>query len=245
MKTLYVDIETTPNLAHVWGLFDQTVSLSQLRESTRMFCFGAKWRDARSTMFFSEHKHGHEEMVHSAHALLHQADVVVHYNGTSFDIRHLNREFLLAGLTPPAPYQQIDLLRVVKKAFLFPSNKLAYVSEVLEIGGKVQHEGHTLWVKCMAGDPKAWKEMERYCKQDVDLLPELHDKLLPWITNHPNHSLYSGEPGTCPNCGSASFHREGHAYTSVGKYPRFQCNDCGRWFQGTHREDGTDVRGVA
>ena len=29
-RILIIDIETSPNLAYVWGLFDQTVSLSQL-----------------------------------------------------------------------------------------------------------------------------------------------------------------------------------------------------------------------
>lgn len=244
MKTLYLDIETTPNVADVWGLWQQNVALSQLRASTRLLCFGAKWAGER-TKFWSEFKDGPGEMVIAAHLLLDEADVIVHYNGKNFDVKHLNREFITAGLRPPSPFQQIDLLAVVKKNFSFPSNKLAYVSQALGLQGKVRHSGHELWVKCMAGDAKAWKDMERYCKRDVDLLPELHDVLRPWISNHPNHSLYSGEPGTCPNCGSDDLRREGHAYTSLGKYPRFQCRACGRWSQGTHREDGTDIKGAA
>jgi hypothetical protein len=33
----------------------------------------------------------------------------------------------------------------------------------------------------MAGDDKAWKEMKKYQIQDVNLLVDLYDLLLPWF----------------------------------------------------------------
>jgi uncharacterized protein YprB with RNaseH-like and TPR domain len=120
-------------------------------------------------------------MVSTAHALLDLADVVMTWNGRKFDIPHLNREFLGLGFSPPSPYQQIDLYQVVKKNFLFPSNKLQYVSQALGLDGKVAHEGHGLWVACMEGDPEAWALMERYNKQDVWMLEEIYGRVQPWI----------------------------------------------------------------
>ena len=79
------------------------------------------------------------------HGLLNDADAVVHYNGTKFDIPTLNKEFLLHSFNPPSPYKQIDLLRVVRSNFRFPSNKLDYVAQRLNLGKKHEHEGHELW----------------------------------------------------------------------------------------------------
>ena len=45
MKTLTLDIETAPQVAHVWGLWQQNVGLPQLLESGYVMCFAAKWED--------------------------------------------------------------------------------------------------------------------------------------------------------------------------------------------------------
>ena len=159
VKLLALDIETRPNLAHVLGLWDQNVGLKQLIEPVDMLCFAAKWFGDPQVHFRSVHGSSRGRMVKAAWKLMDEADVIVHYNGRTFDVPHLNREFLACGLKPPAPYQQVDLLQTVKRKFRFPSNKLAYVSEALGLGGKVSHEGHELWVKCMAGDKQAWQRV--------------------------------------------------------------------------------------
>lgn len=246
MKTLYIDIESSPNVAHVWGLFRQTVSLAQLRESTRMICFAAKWKGEKRVRFYSEFHNGRDDMLKAAHELLSQADVVVHYNGKSYDIPSLNREFVLAGMTPPAPFQQLDLLTTVRRKFRFTSTKLAFVSRQLGLGTKSSHEGHMLWVKCMAGDEVAWRMMARYNRQDVTLLEKLHERLLPWLSTPPNARLADadGSDETCPVCASKDLRREGHAYTQLGVFQRFQCRACGAWSRSSRRISGTQVRSM-
>jgi hypothetical protein len=171
-------------------------------------------------------------MLKGIYDLLADADAVIHYNGTKFDIPTLNKEFLLQNFTPPSPYRQIDLLRVVRSNFRFPSNKLDYVSQRLGLGQKHAHEGHDLWVKCMNGDKDAWKRMEDYNIQDVVLLEKLYHKLIPWIKNHPNQNLYS-ESVCCPSCGQSNLQKRGTAVSSTGTYQRYQCKSCGTWSQGT------------
>lgn len=239
MRKLLLDIENSPNVADVWGLFNQNISLSQLRESSFTMCFAAKWKGERTTHFYSTFHDGRQEMISQAHKLLSEADAVVTYNGNGHDLPILNKEFVLEGLAPPAPYKSIDLYQVVKKKFKFPSGKLAYVSEALGIGSKVSHEGHTLWVKCLAGDGAAWNKMARYNKQDVILLDELYDKLLPWISSHPNYGLYGGH--SCPNCGGDDLRREGFAHTALGSYQRYQCRACSTWSRDCKRTDGVTI----
>lgn len=243
MKTLAIDIETSPNLADVWGLWKNNVSLNQLRESSRMLCFAARWEDSKRVQFYSEWRDGQEGMAGAAWELLNQADAVIHYNGQRFDVPHLNREMLQAGHEPPSPYKQIDLLKEVRGAFSFPSYKLAYVAPALGIGEKVAHEGHELWVKVMAGDRKARRTMETYNCQDVELLFPLYYKVRPWIGG-PSHAALTGED-VCPGCGSADLRREGHAFLLTGKYQRYQCRDCGTWSRGTRRVSGTGITRVA
>ncbi len=233
MKILLLDIETSPNLAYVWGLWQQNISINQIENSGYVLCWSAKWLDGDEIYFNSVHKSKAEIMLHDIHKLLDEADAVIHYNGTKFDIPTLNKEFLLYGFTPPAPYKQIDLLNTCRKVFRFPSNKLDYVSQTLGLGEKVRHEGHELWVKCMNGDGEAWLKMEEYNKKDVELLEPLYKRLLPWIDKHPNRATYE-EGVCCPNCGSLEYQRRGSYMTTTQKYVRYQCQGCGTWFRG-HR----------
>jgi DNA polymerase elongation subunit (family B) len=245
-KILTIDIETSPNLAHVWQIWNVNVGINQLLESGEVICFAAKWYGDRKTMFYSTYHDGKEQMVLAAHALLDEADIVVHYNGKRFDIPHLNREFLEAGLEPPAPYAQVDLYQTAKSKFRFPSNKLDYIAQTLDIGAKTSHAGHTLWLDCLNGKPKAWKTMKEYNVHDVVLTETLYSRLLPWIHPHPNVNLYSDvlEEG-CPNCGGTDLRREGYARTALGVYQRFQCRTCGKWSRDKHKLGGVDVRGVS
>lgn len=233
MKILMIDIETTPMTAHTWGLWQQNVSLKQIIDHTEVMCFGARWYGKKKVVFKSTHHHGKKEMLEEIHKLLDEADAVVGWNSASFDVKHLNREFLEAGMTPPSPFRNIDLMRVVKHNFRFPSNKLDYVAQKLGVGAKVQHSGFELWVKCMADDQKAWAEMKKYQIQDVDLLIDLYEKLLPWIHNHPSFNLHNGIEISCTNCGSEHLERRGFHTTIAGKYQRYQCKDCGRWLRDT------------
>lgn len=244
MKILTLDIETSPNLGYVWSLWKQNIGLSQLVESGEVICFAAKWFGQEEVFFHSKHHDGKQEMLNAAYNLISEADVVVHYNGKSFDMKHLNREFLLAGMTPPAPYAQVDLLNVVKSQFRFVSNKLDYVVQALGMDGKTSHTGFQLWLDCMAGNDEAWELMKTYNIHDVVLTEDLYKRVLPWIQPHPTVGLYdpSADP-TCPNCNSSNLKPRGRSYTSVSAFQRYRCDDCGKWSRGGQRLNAVDVRG--
>lgn len=181
MKILMLDIETTPMQVYTWGLWDQNIGINQIIKHTEMMCFGAKWLGKKKVTFKSVHHDGKEAMLAELHKLMDEADILVGWNSAAFDHKHIRREFLEAGLTPPSETKDLDLMSVVKANFLFPSNKLDYVAQKLGVGAKVKHSGFELWIDCMAGVDKAWREMKKYQIQDVELLDKLYEVLLPWL----------------------------------------------------------------
>lgn len=231
MRVLLLDIETSPNLAFVWGLWDQNVALNQIQEAGEVLCWSAKWLNDGPVFFDSVKKSGKERMLKRIHKLICDADAVVHYNGVRFDVPWLNAEFVTNGMLPPSPYKNIDVMLYCKRLFKFPSNKLDYVAQALGFGGKAKHEGFDLWKKCMEGDRAAWKKMQEYNEHDVLLLEKVYNKILPWMATHPNRSAFD-EVKCCPNCASTKFQARGYAFTRAYRYKRYQCNGCGAWFRG-------------
>lgn len=181
-----MDIETTPMQVYAWGLWDQNISIDQIIKPTEMLCFGARWLDGKKVIFKSVHHDGKQAMLEELHKLMDEADALVGWNSAAFDHKHINREFLENGMQPPSPVKDLDLMSITKSNFQFPSNKLDYVAQALGVGSKVKHSGFSLWIRCMEGDDKAWKEMKKYQIQDVNLLVDLYYHLLPWFVGKGN-----------------------------------------------------------
>lgn len=243
-RILVLDIETTPAQVYVWGLFKQDIGLSQIIEPTRVMSFVAKWVGQDGAIFVGEDQFTHREVIERAFELLDAADAVVTFNGDSFDIPHLNREFLEEGLGRPAPFQSIDLYKVVKKHHRFLSSKLAWITERLELSGKMKHSGFDLWVGCLNKEPWAWAEMREYNLRDVLTTEELYHALLVWIDNHPNLNLFR-KPGlkpVCPRCGEDALQKRGTRKTKVSSFARYHCQACGSWSSTGKRSQGSDVR---
>lgn len=245
-RILVLDIETAPHLAYVWSLWKNDVSLSQIQSVGQVICFAWKWRGERTVGYVSDHHDGHDSVVSKAHELLDEADIVVHWNGTKFDVPHLQREIVTSGLTPPSPFKQVDLCLAVRRQFRFASNKLDHVVQQLGIGAKLSHTGFDLWKRCMDGDDQAWSLMRRYNKRDVVITDLAYDRLLPWLP-HPHVGLYDDNPEErkCGKCASRNLQRRGYTATAVGRFQQYRCNDCGSWMRSGKREDGVDVRPVA
>lgn len=239
MKILFLDIERSPNIAYVWGLFKENIPLARLIDTSELLCYAAKWYDSEEIYFDSVYSNSPKGMLKGLHKLLNEADVVVHYNGTAFDIPVINTAFVENNMKPPAPYKQVDLLKVVRQQFKFTSNKMDHVSQQLGLGKK-NDTTFDLWVGCINNDELAWETMKEYNIEDVMILERLYDKLKPWIKGHPNYGLYNkGEMGSlvCPSCGSEDFQKRGLAYTTTGSYQRYQCSDCGSWFRDRTKND--------
>jgi DNA-directed RNA polymerase subunit RPC12/RpoP len=242
IKILLLDIETAPNLAYVWKLWDENIGLDALIESHYMLCWAAKWLDGDEVFFSSKQSNSTANMLKGLHKLLEEADAVIHYNGKRFDIPHINREFLLNGISPPSPYRQIDLLETAKRQFRFPSNKLDYVARALGFEGKTEHTGFKLWVGCIENDKASWSKMQEYNIQDVLLLEKVYYKLRAWVKGHINFSLEATNQLVCPHCGGTHHVKRGFTQTLASTFQRYRCSDCGTWFKDNVRLNSKDYK---
>lgn len=224
---LVYDIETSPHLVWTYDLFGANISPDKIVQPSRMLCWAGKWVGNKQVMFYSEHHDGHAAMVEKLWDALDQADIVVTYNGRGFDNKHAMREFITAGLGPPSPWQDIDLLKENRRLFKFASNRLGYVTDALGLETKLDIGGHGLWLKVLQGDDKAWAMFKKYNRQDVVATEALAETLWPYL-KVPHQGLWSGNPKACPTCGDTALTPMGKTYTKTASYPRLVCA-CGAW----------------
>lgn len=228
-RVLTWDLETSPAVVYSWGLYNQDHSTSQIVEPSRVLCFAAKWLDRKACEYYSEYHHGHAEMVAQAWRLLDEADIVISYNGIGFDTKHMNREFLLAGLKPPSPFVEIDLLRINRANFKFLSNKLGYVTDAVGLPTKLETGGMELWKRVMANEPAAWAKFKQYNVRDVQVTEKLYKLLAQsgWIKGV-HAGLFARDMSVCHSCGSPDLTPVGVIYSKTNAYPKAVCV-CGAW----------------
>lgn len=231
---LILDIETAPHLVYVWKFFKENVGAKQVLENGYMLSWAAKWLGDK-TIYYEDLSNQHEkDMLLPLHALLDRADIVVAHNGDGFDLPHIQGRFLMHGMKPPAPYKQVDTVKIARKEFNFPSNSLEYLSKVLDLaikkGGHKKFPGFELWLGVLRNDPEAWAEMKEYNIDDIKVLELLYLKMLPYARFHPNVGVFGvNDAPVCPKCGGHHIHYRGYSHTNVGRFRRFQCNDCFAW----------------
>lgn len=239
-KILTIDIETSPVLAAVWGLYNQNVGLSMIHKDWYILSYAAKWLDSDEVIYNDKSGSWKNEddlsLINEIWELLNQADIVIGQNSKRFDVKKINSRFVINGLKPPTSFKQVDTLEIAKRTFGFTSNKLEYMTDkICTRYKKLKHAnfaGYELWKECLQGNPLAWDEMQEYNIHDVLATEELYIKLRPWMKNHPNLNLYTDEVSNVCVCGANDWEHSGYHYTSVSKFDKFQCNSCGAEVRG-------------
>jgi hypothetical protein len=268
LKLLSLDIETTPALSWHYSMFNVNFGLSQVERKPEMLMWASHWYGEP----LSTTKAYWAEDPESLETLWHQLDEATHvmgYNSDRFDLPWINAEFKRLGVMdgkPYSPVKKIDLMKQVKRNFRNLSNKLAYTStHLLGLEGKKDESALALWLEIYRSEDvakefrnlgetvaaerfekkalAAKKRMERYCIQDVKLLPKMYKELLPWMTGI-NAGLYTGDLAACPNCGAGKLQKRGYAYTAASAYQRYQCTSCGTWSRGTKSVDVSLLRNI-
>lgn len=233
-----LDIETSPYEAYVWELWDQNVGIEQIKAERSILSFGYK-KLGKTTEYYDvtgqKNLRDDSKLLEILWEKLDGTDIVVAQNGKKFDIKIINARLAIHGFPPYSPIRIIDTMQIAKKHFRFSSNKLAWLSKYLTDSAKSEHKefpGMELWIECLKGNSKAWNSMRKYNVRDIVATEKLYLKLRPWIDNHPNVGVYSGESHTCPACGSSKVQSRGFAITQSSKYVRYHCQMCGKWSRG-------------
>lgn len=241
-RVLIFDVETSPNLAFVWGKYEQDVI--DFEKEWYMMSFAYKWLDEKKTRVlalpdfdgYKNDKSNDKDLVWELWRLFSEADIIIAHNGDKFDIRKSNAKFLEHSYGPPSPYKTIDTLKIARRHFALNSNKLDDLGKILEVGEKMKHPGFALWKGCMDGNRADWKLMKDYNKQDVILLENIYLKLRPWHPSHPNMGNY-GDTEACPKCGDGPLHKNGVRRTQTTQYQQYLCSNCGGYVRGTEKID--------
>lgn len=237
-KILLFDIETSPYLAWLWGLWDQNVGLNQIVKERHLMSFAAKWYGQPYVLYKDQSKEADvtqdKGICETLAALFSEADVVITQNGKKFDERFVKGRMLLHGLKPYRPFVHVDVLVLARK-FDITSRKLEYMSDKFSPDHKkLKHEefpGMELWTECLKANPRAWEVMKEYNRNDVLSLEPVYEALRPWGIGVNLNAFHSATTFRC-QCGSEEFQRDQNlARTPTGLFERFQCKRCGAWHQ--------------
>ncbi len=232
-RILVYDLETSPNVGYTWGKWQQNVI--RFQQDWFILSVAWKWRgESRTYVMGLDDYEGYvpgdrddSSLAWLLHDLFDEADVTITHNGVGFDQPKARTRMAVHNLPPHSPFKEIDTLKVARKVFAFTSNRLEDLCRQLglEHKGKVTFD---CWLGCMAGDGAAWRKMKKYNRQDVIILEQLYERLLPWMDGHPNLALMSPDkPDACPKCLGGPLKSGGWRYYHVTKRHIWRCKECG------------------
>lgn len=241
-----IDIETAPNIAHVWAFFKQNIGIEQVLSNDFIMSYAFKTFGEDDEVCVSARdcylqetpvqKRAYKKFIQGLRDVLDASDVVIAHNGKRFDIPWIIGQCVEYGVLPPSPFKCVDTCLESRKVFRLPSYKLDYLTKRFKCSKKSPHKkfpGHSLWAQCLAGNADAWDEMEKYNLNDVTILEELYVKVRPYLPARFNFGIYSdSDTVSCPVCGGNHLHKRGFYHTNVSRFQRYVCNDCGSWSRG-------------
>lgn len=239
-KVLVYDIETAPAGAWVWGAYKTNIIGVMEGHDWYLLSFAYKWLGQKGTHYVSHASNpdfvpgSKDDLYVTARlaSLLDACDVVIAHNGDAFDQKKTNSRILYHHIDPPSPYQSIDTLKEARRYFNNMQNSLKELGRIYTKEDKLRTSGFDLWLGCMAGDPAYLAEMEKYNRQDVNVLERYYYRIMPWIGSpgrmSPNASHWAGGELICTKigCGSKDVIRRGRHRTAVSEFQTIQCKKC-------------------
>lgn len=171
--------------------------------------------------------------------LVEEADAVLAYYGSGFDVPFLNTRALAAGLAPPVPVTILDPWKTARSRLKLARNSMDSVAALVKAPHQKQHVPWEYWDVARYGDSKAIDKLLAYNIQDVRVLEDVYFALRPIIANHPYLGGGTVPDGgnvssVCPSCGGKRSKFHGGRKTRCFAVYRRRCLDCGTAYE-THR----------
>jgi hypothetical protein len=254
-KVLTLDIETQRAVVETWNLFKPFIGINQVIRPTRILCVAAKWRGDEKVLFKAAWDDDDDDaylaMMTAVAGWLDRADVLVTYNGQSFDEQWIVAEISRLGIPKPSPWRSIDLYRVNKRNFGAGqmSKKLEWSARRWLKDTKASHGGRDLWYDIRYGTnaarKTAQKTMREYNIHDVQLTEQLLQAWLPYTRiNLAVYGRIDDETLRCPTCGSTHVSADGEYATNAATYTQYRCEGCGSHSRGKRGRQRTELRPV-
>lgn len=247
-KILVLDIETSYLIIKAWGMYEQnalsgyagvlqdwqilTIAYSWYGETKKIKGVDTPVAYVKGQDDFPDYVPGvvnDKSLMAWFYEIWNEADVVIAHNGLKFDFPKIRTRYLQNDFDPCRNPEEVDTLRLIRSRFANTSNKQGDLAIQLKLDQlKDDPGGIKTWDGCQSGDPKSWKKMKSYNKQDVVGLTALYKKVMPWAKTHPNLAQLLGDVTACPKCGasealeSTSFFK----HTSSNSYEIFRCTNC-------------------
>lgn len=232
-KRLYFDCEVSPNIGFFWNPGHKvSLSYENIIKERAIICICYKWEKEKKVSFLTWDKNQDDKtMLKEFIKVANEADELVGHNGDRFDLTWIRTRCLFHSIPVFPNYTTIDTLKFARSKFRFNSNRLDYIGKFLGLGQKL-HTGFDLWKnivlhKCESSMGK----MVKYCKQDVLLLQQIHEKMNAYLPAKTHYGVINGKENcTCPECGGHHLQKRGISVSAGGnKKTRLQCTDCGKW----------------
>jgi hypothetical protein len=179
--------------------------------------------DEKSLKKFDDRK-----LLEQLYPIFEQASIAIGHFSSVFDRRFINGRLLVLGMPPLPPVVMTDTVFVARRAACFSSNRLGYLSEILQLDNRKQSKGWpTWWYQTMRGDMTALRKIAKYCRADVDATRDLYHRLRPFDIKHPR---IVEDREKCRVCGGDVEYR-GYALVASKRYRRFVCTSdgCRKW----------------
>ena len=161
-----------------------------------------------------------------------QADFTVAHYGKRFDRPYIQTKCLKHKLGPLPDIPMMDTCDIAWKNFKIHSNRLGSWLEYLDCKYEKKAMRTDDWLHAAHGCPKAMKAVKDRAKFDVLGLEEVFNHMRPWMRDEPVRSMFA-PGGGCISCGSHHVQSRGWHVGRSRRYPRYQCQTCGKWQRGT------------
>jgi uncharacterized protein YprB with RNaseH-like and TPR domain len=165
--------------------------------------------------------------------LLEEADAVVAFYGTGFDVPYVTTRCIIGGLPAPVPFTLIDPYYIAKSYLKLDRNGMGAIAGSLNLVEQKSHVPWSKWQLAKFGHKASLDEIVKYNKQDIAVLEEVYTELAPLFKRHPHLGpIVSGQAANlCPVCASTRTKSHDSRRTRTFEVFRRRCLECGHAFE--------------
>lgn len=235
-RQLCLDVERLPMRTKSLAAWDlkslqyRRLSPDDIERWGRTICLAYRWVGEKRTHFIAEWQDGGRiGFLERARDLLDEADVLIGHNSKGFDYPHLIGEMILENLRLPSPVKHFDTLLLMRKHGNLEANHLDTLDKRFGFSGKTDKYRIEMAEAAAAGDEKMQRKIASYNRGDIAATLRVRERLLG--LSEINLGLYADDPSrpACSACESTNIQRRGVAVKQALRYPRWHCQDCGKW----------------